>query len=261
MWNVTVGAGEPVVLVHGALCDGRFWQRQTDQIARTHRVIAVSLHGYYPALETDFSTFSAERHVVELSAFLQSLAAPAHLVGHSRGGRLALHVAASVPQALRSLVLIEPGGEMESDFLLPDPAGQTRPATSLDVRDQAEALVRAGEPDTAMRLYVDGGHGKGTWDDLPEVLRGILIDNAATIFGMTRDRSAPLSAAVARAVTLPTLLVGGSASPANFSRILDALESYIPETQRVTIDGADHFAPFKQPDVVNGALLTWLSRS
>jgi pimeloyl-ACP methyl ester carboxylesterase len=258
MQIVTAGAGQPVVLVHGALCDSRFWQPVLDDIARTHRAIAVSLTGYQPALASDFTTFSAERHVAELCAFLGTLDAPAHLVGHSRGGRVALHVASRVPQAIRSLVLVEPGGEMAPDFLLPPPATAPKPVTSLNVRDQAEALVRAGEPEQAMRFYIDGGHGAGVWDGLPEILRRIVLDNATTLYGMTRDRSAPLNATVARAVTAPTLLMCGSDSPANFGRILDALESYMAQTRRLTIDGGDHFFPFTQPGAFNGVLGGWL---
>src|SRR3954469_23986513 len=161
MFHVTAGSGEPVVFVHGAFCDWRFWEPQLEAIGRTHRAIAVSLSGYHPDAFTESGEFSAERHIRELGAFLASLDAPVHLVGHSRGGRIALHVASRFQPAIRSLVLLEPGGEMEPGFLLPRPAHdpekwtpvfgkdhaqklEPRPAASIDVRDQALALIKSG---------------------------------------------------------------------------------------------------------------------
>src|SRR3954463_5631220 len=103
MWHVSAGRGAPVVLVHGALCDWRWWEPQLAAIAAHGQAIAVSLSGFHPTPPLPPEEFSAERHIAELGAFLQRLGAPVHLVGHSRGGRIALHVAAQFPKVVRSL--------------------------------------------------------------------------------------------------------------------------------------------------------------
>lgn len=256
MWSVSAGTGQPVVFVHGAFCDARYWQPQLDEISSAFRTIAVSLTGYHP-VPFDAAHFSAERHVAEVAAFLATFDAPVHLVGHSRGGRVALHVAARVPQTIRSLVLVEPGGEIEPGFLLPRPQTEVTPA-SANVRDEVETLVRAGEAERGLRLYIDAGHGAGSFDGLPAVLRDMLISNAVTIVAMVTDRTAPLGAAVAHAVTGPAVLMGGDRSPVIFDRTLESLAAHMVKTERVTLAGLDHFGTFTQPHTFNRTLLQWL---
>jgi pimeloyl-ACP methyl ester carboxylesterase len=258
MWSISAGSGDPVVFVHGAFCDYRFWEGQIETVGRWWRATAVSLGGFHPGPELAPSEFSAERQVAELTAFIVSFGVPVHLVGHSRGGRIALNVAANRNSAVRSLVLIEPGGEMERNFLLPQPQAQTRPPAGPDTREQAMQLIQSGRREDGMRLYIDSGHGEGRWDRLPPEVKRILLLNAETISGMVRDRSSPLAEAPARKISCPTLLIDGSDSPPIFSRVLDALETYLPNCKRHRVAHADHFLPWERPAQVNDLLLEWL---
>jgi pimeloyl-ACP methyl ester carboxylesterase len=258
MWTISAGSGDPVVFVHGAFCDYRFWEGQIEAVGRSLRATAVSLSGFHPGPPLAASDFSAERHVGELTAFIASFGVPVHLVGHSRGGRIALNVAAHLNNAVRSLVLIEPGGEMDRNFLLPQPQAQAKPPAATDTRERAMVLIQSGRREDGMRLYIDSGHGDGRWDRLPPAIKRILLANAETISGMVRDRSSPLAETPARKISCPTLLIEGSDSPPIFSRVLDALEAYLPKRKRRRVDGADHFLPWERPSEVNHLLLEWL---
>jgi pimeloyl-ACP methyl ester carboxylesterase len=258
MWTISAGSGDPVVFVHGAFCDYRFWEGQIETVGRSLRAIAVSLSGFHPGPPLPDSEFSAERHVAELTAFITGLGVPVHLVGHSRGGRIALNVAANLNNAVRSLVLIEPGGEMDRNFLLLQPQTQAKPPAATDTRERAMVLIQSGRREDGMRLYIDSGHGDGRWDRLPPAIKRILLANAVTISGMVRDRSSPLAEAPARKISCPTLLIEGSDSPPIFSRVLDALETYVPNWRRHRVSGADHFLPWERPRELNQLLLEWL---
>jgi pimeloyl-ACP methyl ester carboxylesterase len=48
MAYVEAGQGEPVVLVHGSLCDYRYWTLQMPAFSAAFRTISVSLRHYYP---------------------------------------------------------------------------------------------------------------------------------------------------------------------------------------------------------------------
>ena len=76
----------------------------------------------------------------------------ADLVGHSRGGRVALEVALRRPDALRSLTLADPG--------LPLP-GEDDLRGSF--RQEALTLIRQGDVDTGLALFVDTVTGPNTW--------------------------------------------------------------------------------------------------
>lgn len=43
---VEAGTGDPVVLVHGAFSDHRFWAMQIQELAKTHRCLAIDLRYY-----------------------------------------------------------------------------------------------------------------------------------------------------------------------------------------------------------------------
>jgi pimeloyl-ACP methyl ester carboxylesterase len=103
-------AGTPVVFVHGAWMDHRYWEPQREAVAAKYRFIAYTLryHGTAPWPD-DGSNYSASTHAADLAAFIRhSNAKPVHLVGLSMGGRLATMTALEHPDLLRSLTLLEP---------------------------------------------------------------------------------------------------------------------------------------------------------
>ena len=245
LWSKSTGVGVPVVMIHGAFCDYRYWSPQQASYGRQYRAISVSLRGYYPdnRLAAD-ETLSAERHVAQVCNFLRTLSEPVHLIGHSRGGRIALHVAARQPDLVRTLVLAEPGGTLAGDF---PPAKNATGIAGGDVRDRTQALIEGHDPEAGLRLYVDSGHGAGAWDRSPHVFRKVAIENARTIVWMSGDVSAALSRDVASQISSPTLLVAGDSSPPLFGHILDVLQGCIKSASRATIADANHFLTLARP--------------
>src|SRR6266446_7295196 len=104
------GTGAPVVFVHGAFSDLRFWEPQRQVIAQQYRFIAYNYryHGTAPWPDAG-QDYSAATHTADLAAFIRELnAGPVHLVTLSYGGLLATLVASEHPELLRSLTLAEP---------------------------------------------------------------------------------------------------------------------------------------------------------
>jgi pimeloyl-ACP methyl ester carboxylesterase len=260
MWATSAGAGMPVVLIHGAFSDYRSWELQQIAYGRAYRAIALSLRGFYPDALPASELFSAEGHVEDLGYVLAKLGEPAHLIGHSRGGRIALHVAARFPNRVRSLVLAEPGGTLAPDFL-PAAAKAAMGIAGPDVRHEAQRLIDAGQADQGLRLYVDSGHGEGTWDRTPELFRRVAMANARTIASMIADASAQISREIAQRVAVPTLFVAGSASAPLFGHIIDTLKASMPDARRVTIDGATHFLNLTHQAEFDRAVLRFLEEA
>jgi pimeloyl-ACP methyl ester carboxylesterase len=256
MWSVRAGSGTPIVFVHGAFCDYRYWEPQIEAFSATHCAVSVSLPGYHPiagACAPDAIT--AERHVRDLIAFLEGLGRPAHLVGHSRGGRLALNVAAQASRLLRTVTLFEPGGEMEAGFLAETPAPR-----GPDVRPTALRQALSGQFDLALQTYIDSGHGEGAWRHAPDIVRRIGPDNVMTLQSMIIDRTAPLSRAQAAQIAVPTLVMSGGQSPASFNKIAGVLMQFIPDVRGVVVEGGDHFANLRKPDAFNRELRSFLAQ-
>jgi pimeloyl-ACP methyl ester carboxylesterase len=102
--HVTVwGEGEPVVLVHGSFGWSDETWRQQRPLARYYKLLLVDRRGFGsspPNGRVDF-----ERDAEDVAELFGD---DAHLVGHSYGGVVSLLAAARRPEAVRSLVVIEP---------------------------------------------------------------------------------------------------------------------------------------------------------
>jgi pimeloyl-ACP methyl ester carboxylesterase len=102
--HVTVwGDGEAAVFVHGSFGWGEETWREQRPLADDYKLLLVDRRGFGASPANGRVDF--ERDAEDVADLL---ADGAHLVGHSYGGVVALLAAARRPDAVRSLVLIEP---------------------------------------------------------------------------------------------------------------------------------------------------------
>jgi pimeloyl-ACP methyl ester carboxylesterase len=102
-----LGAGDPLVLLHGVATSRMIWRRVTASLAERRRVIAIDLPGFggsAPAGQGFDLDAVADRIVDGLG--LERV----DLVGHSLGGAVAVATAARHPARVRRLVLVAPAG-------------------------------------------------------------------------------------------------------------------------------------------------------
>jgi pimeloyl-ACP methyl ester carboxylesterase len=103
---IEAGQGPPVVLLHGLFGAAANWGAIQKALAARHRVIALDLrnHGQSPhAAAMDYASMA--RDVAETLATLG--AAPAAVVGHSMGGKVAMALALAHPDAVSRLVVAD----------------------------------------------------------------------------------------------------------------------------------------------------------
>ncbi len=107
-----VGAGSPLVLIHGFGVSGHVWQRMLPYLARQHQVFIVDLPGYGRSTYRGTGTSWQLRAMAPLLAtWLQQMhLSPVHLIGHSMGGAIAIHLTAQAPELVKSLVLVDAAG-------------------------------------------------------------------------------------------------------------------------------------------------------
>jgi len=106
------GTGPPLLLLHGHEQSATSWRWVIPALARTHRVLALSLPGHgdtAPAVDgyapgADLAPFVAD--------FLDTLGIgpPIDVVGHSVGGAVALRLALADPARIRTLTLVDSAG-------------------------------------------------------------------------------------------------------------------------------------------------------
>jgi len=109
MHYVDQGSGPVVVLIHGLGGSSRNFSPIADELAGSHRVIAIDRpgSGYSGRPVTRSSTLTDQAAVI--AAVLERLdIEPAIVVGHSLGGAVALAVALDHPRMVSRLVLLAP---------------------------------------------------------------------------------------------------------------------------------------------------------
>ena len=243
----------PVLLLHSSLASGAQWRALAARLGEDHRVVAPDLIGYGAA-----SAWSGEGqfHLADearaIHALLDGFREPAHLVGHSYGGAVALEVARTRSD-LRSLTLIEPvafhllrGGDLEDTLAL------------AEVRRVARGLTRAlatGDYAGACGDFVDYWNGRGAWAALGAAKRAAATPRAAKValdFHATLEH--PVRLAELENITLPTLLMYGELSPAPTLRICAQLARVLPEVDEQAIPGAGHMCPLTHAEEVNARI-------
>jgi pimeloyl-ACP methyl ester carboxylesterase len=252
------GTGAPVVFVHGAVADLRFWEPQREAIARQHRFIAYTYryHGTAPWPD-DGKQYSAAAHAADLAAFIRGLhAGPVHLVGLSYGGSVAALVATEHADLLRSLTLVEPGL-----FSLAD-TPEAKPA--LDEWNKglepALAALKAGDAAQGTKLLIDLVSRPGTFEKYPDPFRQMFLDNARTLPLALSVPFPATSCAQLGGVKVPTLVVGGDQTLRIFSSINDAIVRCVPGSRLAIVPKATHVMSFQNPAAFNDVLLKFLAK-
>jgi pimeloyl-ACP methyl ester carboxylesterase len=100
----------PIVFVHGLGMSGSTWARCVELLSPNHETVAIDLigHGLSPVPD-DPADYNRDAALRDLDDVLATLTAAPVLVGHSLGGYLALAYAATRPDALKGVVVLNTG--------------------------------------------------------------------------------------------------------------------------------------------------------
>ncbi len=254
------GRGVPVVLIHGSASDYRIWRSQIRPFAAKYRVIAYSRRYHTPnAWRGDGSDYAATLHAEDLVELLQSLKlGPAHLVGHSAGGTIALLVARDHPELVRSVVVMEPG----LPSLLTREEGEVARAAREHALSAAKAAMAAGEDERAIQFLMDWVLRPRTYRGVSPPMKAMLLDHARLLKVLLSSPPPPpdFTCEHAGALKTPMLLVEGAASVDYMVAPSRALHQCQPSAQRVAIPQATHNMQLDNPHAFNRAVLEFLER-
>ncbi len=260
MAYIAVGDGELLLLVHGSLSDFRLWSPLLGPLSQRFRVIAPSLRHFFPdrycvpAAGTD-TTYTIAQHTADLIAFAQQLGGPVHWAGHSRGGNLAFRVAQQRPDLVQSLVLAEPGGDLDASLQPEDePVLPPLGATFAAARDK----IAAGDIDGGLELCLDAIDGAHSWSRTPPAIKQELRDNATTLLGQVHEGRLPYTRADVESIHVPTLLIMGERTKPASARNVRVLGAHIAGAQTVVIPSATHMMIGQAPLAVSRAIMAFI---
>lgn len=103
------GAGEPIVLIHGAFTASHLWQDVLPRLPKGHRVLVLDLLGHGRSDPPGGQAMTVAAHARRLSALLTLLGVRgATVVGHDMGAAIATRTAHEHPEQVARLLLVNP---------------------------------------------------------------------------------------------------------------------------------------------------------
>jgi pimeloyl-ACP methyl ester carboxylesterase len=224
------GAGDPLLLLHGGLSSADDMGMQTAAIAERYRVILPErrAHGRTADVEGPITYNVMADDTIALMDALGT--GPAHLVGWSDGGNVALLMAIKRPDLVRKVVTM--GSNFAGDGYEESFRALAQPDSPLVTMLRDEWMKRAPDGE----------------DHFPVVLEKMMACWFET-YDIPRDELARIAA--------PTLVMVGDDDIIRFEHTIDLYET-IPDAQLAVIPGASHLAPIEKPQLVNQLILDFL---
>ncbi len=259
------GAGPPLLLLHGHEQSATSWRWVIPALARTHRVLALSLpgHGESAPAVGDYAPGSDLTRFV--AAFLDTLHIdpPLNLVGHSAGGAIALRLAVADPQRIQSLTLVDSAG------LGPD----VHPLLALDTmpiigelaimisrlpggdlgRTTMSTAMLFGQPWRVPAEFVTEHHALGRRRGQLEASTAM----ARSLFGPNGQRQILLDHLPT--LTTPTLVIWGGCDYVLPAHHAQTAVNLLPHGRLSVFPGCGHLPHIEQPGRFAAVLSDWLT--
>ena len=253
------GSGPPVLILHGGPGLSDYTEPMAAELVDGFTVYRYQQRGLAPSTTT--GPFDIETHVADALAVLDVVdETRAFLIGHSWGGHLAMHLAATYPDRWLGLVVVDPLGVIGD-------GGESDMMRIMGERTPPEAAERAAELDArAMR-------GEGTPGDALEALsivwpayfatpekappmpamRMSLTCYAETWDSIHHELSRQTLPGILGRFRAPAVFVLGADSPIPPRHGIDSA-ALIPGAKTEVLDGCGHFPWLERPGVIRSAI-------
>lgn len=245
----TSGSGPALVIVNGALSDRSTVTPLRALLDPHFKVVGYDRRGRGGSGDT--LPYAPEREVEDLAAVIEAQESPAFVFGHSSGAILALRAALS-GVSMRRLALNEP------PFILPG----TRPLPPPDVTSRIAQRIAANDREGALRIFFSEQVGlpppaleqmkaSPAWPRMLALAHTTPYDSA-----VAGDSVLP-TAALAK-LSLPILVLNGTASAPWLADTARALVASLPNARAKALEGQPHSPA---PDVLAPVLVSFLEEA
>jgi pimeloyl-ACP methyl ester carboxylesterase len=260
--TIELGAGPPLVFVHGLSGSWTNWLEQLPLFAAEHRVLALDLPG--------FGHSPMPLHEISISGYARLLGRlldqldidAAAVVGNSMGGFIAAELAIAYPQRVEHLVLISAAGisthgDVRTTRAMPTLRRLERIMTTYAawLASTSEHVARRPRMREAMLKLVVRHPGRLPAPLVAEMLRGAgtpgFLESLAAILAYDFRERLP-------EIACPTLIVWGDRDRLIPVRDADVFAELIPASRRVVLEDTGHVAMLERPAEFNDLLKGFL---
>lgn len=247
------GEGPLVVVAHCSSASHKEWLALIDLLKPHFRILAPDLAGYGKSGRwREGQSFDPMIDVDMLMALCEMQSGPAHIVGHSYGGVIALEAARLLKRRVRSLTMIEP-----PSFHLLREGGFDEESKSISALvGRVRQAMAKGDRRAAASAYMSFWIGRLRWWLMPKKHKAAVMDT----MGKTAQEFELIDALALRLedyrmVSAPSQLILGAKTTAPAKAVTRLLAAAIPEAQVRVIKGAGHMSPYTHTAEVNRLII------
>jgi pimeloyl-ACP methyl ester carboxylesterase len=252
---------EPVIALHCSGAGAGQWRRLGETLGKSCDLIAPEHFGCESVGHwTGEHGFTLADEAARTIALIDAAGRKVHLIGHSYGGGVALHVALVRPGRIATLTLYEP-----SAFHLLKSFGDDGRAALVEINAVANKMregVISGDHRGAAAVFVDYWSGRGAWNaQRPELQAAVVrwMPKAPLDFAALFAEPTP-PGAYAR-LTCPVLIIRGEHAPAPTRLIAEMLPSLVPTARLKVVAGAGHMGPLTHATEVNALIVQHITET
>jgi abhydrolase domain-containing protein 6 len=239
-----MGSGPAVVIIHGVGGHKEDWQGVAEALAKSHHVFAIDMLGFGESSKTG-DDLSMPVQAAAIKALLDAhKITKADIVGNSVGGWVATTFAATYPDAVAKLIIIDAAGFKAMFEGAPpvnfDPGDAEEMQKLINITINGPVAKMPGLAQKAFDAYVASGEKA-----------------IAAIWGKSLFMSPRLEELFPK-VTAPTLVLWGADDKLFPAVLCDAFAAQIAGARCQTIAAAGHFPQIDQPEATIAAISAFL---
>ena len=258
-------SGQPAVLLHATGFLARLWGPVAVGLSSRFHVYGYDNRGHGDSDRPGAGSYDWSNLADDLGAFLGALDLPRTvLIGHSSGGAVAASLAATAPEKVAGLVLIEPIAQRSS------PAGMATAQTEELAKGaekrrllwpSCEAIAASYRkkplfslwPESMLNLYVTEGtrqRADGQFElKCPgeveaEIYRKSLLFDVLSLLPQ---------------ISCPTLVIRGQLTQPHLARMSETVAKGLAGAELLTLESAGHLSPMERPEALAAEILRFLA--
>ena len=226
------GDGKPVVILHGLFGFSDNWKSQAKVLANYFRVIVVDLRNHGRSEWDEIHNYETMADdVIETMDSLKLF--EFHVIGHSMGGKVAMHLAQSYPARLLKTIVVDMGVKsypMHHQDLIE--AIKAVPLDTISARSQVNTFLSDRIPEEGVRQFL--------LKNLYWIERGKLAWRM-NIAVLEANMRLILNALPEIEVLSPTLFIKGADSNYILEEDYESIENIFLDSEIQSISGAGHW--------------------
>ncbi len=235
----TLGEGDPLIILHGVFGSSDNWQSQAKAFAEKYKVYLVDLRNHgnsFHSEDFDYHVMGDDVMALMASEGLEK----AYVLGHSMGGKVAMHLACQYPHLVTQLIVVD----IAPKHYLPHHQQIFEGFHSVDLstlqsRKEADVQMSTIIKDFGVRQFILKNLYRNKEGEFSWKLNLNVIESNIEKVGVGLPEGYGYSG--------PVLFVGGGNSSYIQPEDRADIVQRFPNSEVVTIDGAGHWVHAEKP--------------